>query len=240
MTAPSAAPPTTAVAAVELVGDRPGIAAGLAELADHWLSAAEQRHAAARPERGRAGHLAGRVAAKQAINRFLASAGLPAPPPSSIEIERDEYGRPMAAVLAGDQLPAFGLSISHTAAVAVAVAAPVEPAAGVGIDVEPVEPRSHRFERLVLTPAEQLLPPVPGDDRDTWLTRLWTAKEAAAKAGGLGLQGRPKAFEVTDRAGDTIRVAGRWVDTEVVCFGGVPHLVAITPTGPREVPWRSS
>jgi phosphopantetheinyl transferase len=230
-----AAPPTTAVAAVEL---------HLAPaLADHWLSDDERRRAEGRGARGRAGHVAGRIAAKQAISRLVAGAGLPAPDPTAIEVQPDEHGRPVVSVR-GSRVPVFGVSISHAASVAVAVAAPVDAVdgatTGVGIDVEPVEPRSHRFERLVLTAAEQLLPPVPGDDRDTWLTRLWAAKEAAAKAGGLGLQGRPKAFEVTDRAGDTIHVAGRWVDTEVVGFGGVPHVVAITPTGPREVPWRSS
>lgn len=230
MTAPMAAPPTAAVAAVEL----PHAAA----LAERWLSDDERRRAEGRAPRGRAGHVAGRIAAKQAITRLVAGTGLPAPDPTAIEVHPDEHGRPVVAVR-GSRLPAFGVSISHAAAVAVAVAAPVD-AADVGIDVEPVEPRSHRFERLVLTAAEQLLPPIPGDDRDTWLTRLWAAKEAAAKAGGLGLQGRPKAFEVTDRAGGTIHVAGRWVDTEVVAFGGTPHVVAITPTGPREVPWRSS
>ena len=236
MTAPMEAPPTTAVAAVEL--HRAAMEAdGLGELADRWLSDDERSRAEARPGRGRDGHLAGRIAAKQAISRLVASAGLPQPDPTAIEVHQDEHGRPVVSVR-GARVPVFGVSISHTAAVAIAVAAPDE-SLGIGIDVEAIEPRSHRFERLVLTAAEQLLPPVPGDDRDTWLTRLWAAKEAAAKAGGLGLQGRPKAFEVTDRAGGTIHVAGRWVDTEVVTFGGARHVVAITPTGPREVPWRS-
>jgi 4'-phosphopantetheinyl transferase EntD len=230
------APPTTAVAVVELQGAPDELDA----LVGRWLSDDERRRAEARGARSRTGHVAGRIAAKQAISRLVAGAGLPEPDPLAIEVHPDEHGRPVVSVRGGP-LPVFGVSISHTAAVAVAVAAPAGPAAaGIGIDVEPVEPRSHRFERMVLTAAEQLLPPVPGDDRDTWLTRLWAAKEAAAKASGLGLQGRPKAFEVTDRAGGTIHVAGRWVDTELVSFGGAPHAVAITPTGPREVPWRSS
>jgi phosphopantetheinyl transferase (holo-ACP synthase) len=230
------APPTTAVAAVALDGHEP-----VSALAERWLSDDERRHAAGRGDRGRAGHVAGRIAAKQAIGRLIAGAGLPEPDPTAIEVHQDEHGRPVVAVRGGGSVPVFVVSISHTASVAIAIAAPADAAAaGIGIDVEPVEARSHRFERLTLTPAEQLLPPVPGDDRDTWLTRLWAAKEAAAKAGGLGLQGRPKAFEVTDRAGGTIHVAGRWVDTEVVSFGGAAHVVAITPTGPREVPWRSS
>jgi phosphopantetheinyl transferase len=85
-------------------------------------------------------------------------------------------------------LPA--VSIAHTTGVAVAIAAP-DPRARVGIDVEPIAQRSSDFERLALVDAERTcldgLAAEPGTDRAQWVARLWCAKEAVAKATGLGL-----------------------------------------------------
>jgi phosphopantetheinyl transferase len=69
----------------------------------------------------------------------------------------------------------------------VAVAAGV----GVGVDVEMVR-------RTAATPEElAAIEPLAAAQPDAaWETRLWCAKEAAAKALGTGLQGRPRAFEV--------------------------------------------
>lgn len=212
-----------------------------------WLTPAERAEAAQRGERGRAGHLAGRVAAKRAVAGALRAAGVAVPALVDIEITNDEHGRPMAAVRARPDLlvSPVEVSIAHAGRTGVALAT-CRTVAGaahrteVGVDLEPVEERSSRFERLTLTSAERALPPVPDDDRSTWLTRLWSAKEAAAKAGGLGLQGRPKAFEVTERAGRALRVAGHWVDTDVITVDGAAHVLAVTPAGPMEVTWRSS
>jgi hypothetical protein len=135
-------------------------------------------------------------------------------------------------------MPVFGVSISHTAAVAVAVAAPAEASAtGIGIDVERIEPRStassasrsprpsNCCRRARRRPRHLAHPPLGRQRRPP--PRL-----------GLGLKGRPKAFEVTDRAGGT----STWPavgSTRVVCFGGAARR-GHHPTGPREVPWRSS
>jgi phosphopantetheine--protein transferase-like protein len=84
----------------------------------------------------------------------------------------------------------------------------------IGIDIEAVESRSERFDDMVLTAAEQRL--VPSHGRDQWLTRLWTAKEAAAKATGLGLRGRPKDFEVHEVDGNRLLVGQVWVRTQML------------------------
>ena len=109
------------------------------------------------------------------------------------------------------------VSIAHKPTVAVAVAAtPTRPAdgPGIGVDVEVVEPRSATFERTAFTSAERSLVPPVGPERDGWLTRLWAAKEATAKATGLGLGGRPKAFEIEAVRDDHLRCRGRWIATE--------------------------
>lgn len=59
-----------------------------------------------------------------------------------------------------------------------------------GIDLDQIAPRSEAFLATAFTPEERaalrLLPEGPARDRLT--TRFWCAKEAAAKACGLGLQ----------------------------------------------------
>jgi phosphopantetheinyl transferase (holo-ACP synthase) len=212
-----------------------------ARAAERWLTDAERAVVAQRGERGRVAHLAGRVAAKQAAVGHLAARGFAELTAGRLRITNDDAGCPVVSVR-GARVAARHLrvSIAHSARVAVAVASARPGAAGIGIDVEPVEPRSHRFESLTLTPAERELAPVIGDDRDTWLTRLWGAKEAAAKATGLGLRGRPKAFEVVAVDDERLLVDGRWIATEVVAFGGVPHIVALTADHPTERTWHRS
>jgi len=217
--------------------------------AARWLTATERDVASRRGARGRAAHVAGRVAAKQAIRSHLGELGFAEFDADRIQITNDELGCPAVAIR-GARVATRHLrvSIAHSGGVAVAVAGQVPsghgrgvgPAAGIGIDVEPVEPRSPRFERLTLGAAEQALRPVAGDDRDTWLTRLWAAKEAAAKATGRGLEGRPKAFAATAVAGARLLVADRWIATEIISCGGVDHVLATTDAHRTEFAWHRS
>jgi phosphopantetheinyl transferase (holo-ACP synthase) len=144
--------------------------------------------------------LLGRIAAKDAVRRWLWARGARPMHPVEVHVTNDEHGRPMASVppdvsaahLAGS---ALSLSISHTEWVGVAV---VSDAGPIGVDVErvtPQVPRSDGFLDIALTQAEQALRP---DDlgTDQWVALTWTAKEAVAKAAGTGLKGRPRAFEV--------------------------------------------
>ena len=210
-----------------------------------WLTPAELAVAQRRGDRGRAAHVMGRVAAKQALQAHLVAVGLALIEADRIEITNDERGRPTVAVRGARVATRHArITIAHCASVAVA-AATLHPAAvagepGIGIDVEPIEPRSSRFERLTMSAGEQALPLRAGDTRDAWLTRLWAAKEAASKATGRGLQGRPKAFEVSAVDGDRLLVAGRWVATEVVAFAGTDHIVAITDDLRSERAWHRS
>jgi phosphopantetheine--protein transferase-like protein len=82
----------------------------------------------------------------------------------------------------------------------------------VGIDVERIEPRSDSFAELSFSRAELRL--IEGEPRDEGLTRLWSAKEAAAKAAGTGLGGAPSRFPIRDRAGERLLVDGTWVSTK--------------------------
>jgi phosphopantetheinyl transferase (holo-ACP synthase) len=256
--APSTAPVIDPIADHVVTVDA-GDLVGATGLAGRWLSAAELAAADQRGERGRAAHIAGRVAAKQAVIAHLEARGFATIAPHRIEITNDDRGCP-AVVVRGARIAArhLRISIGHAGAIAVALAsarradphdhdgdgidAPDRRLAtpGIGVDIEAVEARSDRFERLTLTPAERLLDPVPGDDRDTWLTRLWSAKEVAAKATGHGLRGRPKAFEASRVDGERLRVDGRWITTELVTLAGRTHVVAATADHRTECAWHRS
>jgi phosphopantetheinyl transferase len=129
-----------------------------------------------------------------------------------LRIEPDERGRPwVRSLIEPDRTDLPAVSIAHTKGVAVAIAAP-DPDARVGIDVEPITERSPDFERLAFAAGERawldrLADPGPG--RAEWVARLWCAKEAVAKATGLGLVGGPGSVSVVgvEAAGGAVAVA---------------------------------
>ncbi|WP_238694358.1 4'-phosphopantetheinyl transferase superfamily protein [Nocardioides daphniae] len=95
----------------------------------------------------------------------------------------------------------------------------------VGIDVERVDTRGDQFASTAMAQPELDLfdhhfGALTGRDRDRELTRWWAAKEAAAKALGTGLQGRPRDFvvaEVAQADGEVaLRVGERWIATTSV------------------------
>lgn len=206
--------------------------ANLSRLADRYLSASERPVFEARPDRGRVPWLLGRVAAKDAVRRHLVARGFAEFDPTRIVVVNDERGCP-AVQVRGARLSARGVrvSIAHKPTVAVAVAAtPRRPAAGagIGIDVEALEPRSAAFERTAFTPAERRLVSAAGPERDAGLTRMWAAKEATAKATGLGLAGRPKTFEIDAVHDGHLRCRGRWIATEALTTTSGDFVVAWT------------
>lgn len=200
--------------------------AGGEVLMRRYLGDDERAALVARRPRARQQTLLGRIAAKDIVRHHLVKRFGVEVEPDAITIVNDAAGRPLldgnvapASVPRGTSRPSTAknwagdlrLSIAHTATIGVAM---VADGVDVGIDIEPIEPRSSRFEMLTLTDFEQQLTPVPGDDRDAWLTRLWAAKEACAKSTGKGLGGRPKDFRVAEADGTHLLVNGRWIMTD--------------------------
>lgn len=159
--------------------------------------------------------LLGRLAAKEVVRSFVREVTGELLHPAGIEIRADESGAPMASFRTRP-LPtrALLLSIAHTGDTAVALGAAVATANihvwGVGIDVEPRRSRP-AVERKGLTPTERgQLAGLPPAARSDLATRFWCAKEAAAKALGVGLDrlGGPQSIAVTplNPDGDRLRV----------------------------------
>ncbi|HEX5367627.1 MAG TPA: beta-ketoacyl synthase N-terminal-like domain-containing protein [Acidimicrobiales bacterium] len=175
-------------------------------IARRYLNAGERVAYEALNPRAQRHWLLGRIAAKDAVRRSLWDEGHGPVFPAEITVANEPGGRP--AVVAG---PGAGraLSIGHTSWAGVACCAPG--GTGVGVDVEVVEPRGDVAGAVVLSAGERALLP-PGDE-DEWLTRAWAAKEAAAKAAGSGLGGRPRDFPVRAVEGERVLVGARWVGT---------------------------
>ncbi len=149
------------------------------------------------PDRRRSHRLWGRIAAKEAARRLWQAEGLPATYPADLAIIADRARRPcLVRVQDPDDRSLPAISIAHADGVALALAAS-EPSARVGIDVEPITDRPPGFEDSAFTPAERaLLGRGTGASRAEWVARFWCAKEAAAKASGVGLAAGPTSAEV--------------------------------------------
>ena len=116
-----------------------------------------------------------------------ASAGRPTYP-ADLAIVADAHGRPrltQRGTARRCSLPA--ISIAHADGVAVALAA-LDPAARVGIDVEPIVDRPAELRSLGIHAGRAIAAgSLAGSSRAEWVARFWCAKEAAAKAAGLGI-----------------------------------------------------
>lgn len=191
--------------------------------------------------------LLGRIAAKDAVRRLLWDGGAGPIFPVQVGLRNDDDGRPvvdladdLVASLSGEDGGAdVRVSIAHTAGCGVALAAV---GVDVGIDIELVEPRAANFEATAFTVAEQELlgavPPSAARDRE--LTRWWAAKEAAAKAAGTGMQGRPRDWEIIEVRGHQVRIGERWIATESLVPSPAPidltEPAGPDPTGSAPVP----
>ncbi|NWF65818.1 MAG: 4'-phosphopantetheinyl transferase superfamily protein, partial [Chloroflexi bacterium] len=165
-------------------------------------------HSMPRSER-RTQWLFGRSAAKDAVRSWIARTGGPKLYPADVVIGTDDHGRPVAGgAWAARVAEVPRISISHKGLIAVAAASRRQ----IGIDLERVEPREASFEGAAFDPGEQqILRGYAGADRDEWVTRLWCAKEAAAKAIGVGLRygpGTVVARRVDPESGTVIVVYG--------------------------------
>ncbi|MFJ3234131.1 beta-ketoacyl synthase N-terminal-like domain-containing protein [Streptomyces sp. NPDC086787] len=173
--------------------------------------------------RGRRQWLLGRIAAKDAVRRWLWEHGEGPVFPAEIRIRNDELGRPYATGVHGRVLPPLDISLAHRAEAAAAIARPHTSGPGPGIDIEEVAERDPATLAAALGADElRLLRARYTDGANTeglWFTRFWAAKEAVAKAEGTGFDGRPRDFRVLDATEDGSRllVSGRLERAYTVC-----------------------
>ncbi|MDP3858231.1 MAG: beta-ketoacyl synthase N-terminal-like domain-containing protein [Stagnimonas sp.] len=163
------------------------------------LSAAERACWYALPAQGprREEWLMGRLAAKDAALDWIRLRHGLSLAPADIEILALASGQPRVRCAAlGDRLPP-AISLSHSQRWACAAAS--DPGVAVGIDYQRLD-RLDDEQRLAATfsATEQLLltGAQPGSERRRHTAALWCAKEAAAKAAGTGLGGRPQDWVV--------------------------------------------
>ncbi|WP_329200707.1 MULTISPECIES: polyketide synthase [unclassified Streptomyces] len=161
-----------------------------------YLGAAEREVFERLSPRAREPWLLGRIAAKDALRQALWDAGAGPVFPVEVPVGNDPAGRPLAR---GPLTGGLRLSIAHKDRIAVALA---HPSRTVGIDVEPVTTDPQALVRIAFGPDElrlaEALAARDGTGPAAALTALWCAKEAAAKAEGGGLGGRPRAWRVTE------------------------------------------
>jgi phosphopantetheinyl transferase len=175
-------------------------------IARRYLTASEREEYNSRAPRGRRHWLMGRIAAKDAVRRWLWARGEGPLFPAQVTIANDRHGRPLVKVPGTSTVC---VSIAHSGDVAVAIAHEQE----IGIDVEVMQRPNPGLERAALSVHErQLLDHAtsggsdPEGARSEVFTRFWAAKEAVSKAEGTGLAGRPTAFAVHAVEGDHLNV----------------------------------
>ena len=158
--------------------------------------------------------LFGRIAAKEAVRRFLSENYQARWSSADIQIWADDQGKPHALGAWADFLSArIDMAIAHTRDFVVAVAASN---ARVGVDVEcATRDLSEEFTSGVFTQGELDLARESSSAQAT-LIRFWCAKEAVSKALGTGIRYSPREItaEFYDPVDGEISVSlnGQWID----------------------------
>ena len=158
--------------------------------------------------------LFGRVAAKEAVRRYLKDFHQARWSDADIQIWRDDAGKPHALGEWGDRLSSkIDIAIAHTAQFIIALAAAN---ARVGVDVESVaRDLSEEFTAGVFVPEELELAANAANAAQA-IIRFWCAKEAVSKALGTGIRYSPREMHVTEYQADTgrlaVRLEGAWLD----------------------------
>ncbi|MFD3439717.1 beta-ketoacyl synthase N-terminal-like domain-containing protein [Streptomyces sp. NPDC058685] len=161
-----------------------------------YLGADERAVYEGRPPRARSAWLLGRIAAKDAVRQALWDTGAGPLFPVEIPIGNDSLGRPVPE---GPLAAGLRLSLAHKDRMAVAC---VHTGSSVGIDIEAVTDDPDALTPIALTADERRLADDlaarEGIGHAQAATVLWCAKEAAAKAEGSGLGGRPRQWTVAE------------------------------------------
>jgi len=170
----------------------------------------------------------GRIAAKEAVRQLIWKVSGINLLPADIIVGSFENGQPFVH---GECFNAVGfiplISIAHKDGTVLAVAQHPAISRGIGVDLEIVAAKEPGFETLALTEIEQkaLAKVTSGtkalnDLRDLALTSFWAAKEACAKALGIGLRNNPKSIEIVF-ADHTFSCAQA---KTINCGDGIPEL----------------
>ncbi len=172
-----------------------------AELAEEILNLAEIQvwHNAAWSNQRKRQWLLGRLAAKEAVCRYLKKQFQQQASLKEILILSNQYGRPL---IDGSLIQELGnsllLSISHSEKTSAAIV--IEGSgkySGIGVDIEFCDKNHEGLKEGGFSGVEQnILESIPEPDQPVWLLRAWCAKEALAKALGLGLLGNPFNIEI--------------------------------------------
>jgi phosphopantetheinyl transferase len=117
-----------------------------------------------------------------------------------VTLSADTHGRPMVRVSGGES-SAVGLSVSHREQF---VAVGLVDRGRVGVDIEIVTPGLDAADATIALSASEraLLQSMPPDERRDGGYAMWTAKEALAKALGLGLSADLAGLEIERAAPD--------------------------------------
>jgi 4'-phosphopantetheinyl transferase len=147
----------------------------------------QQRLAELKLRKRRCEWLLGRWTAKHLLQACLEHDLQLRLPLNAIGIYNDARGAPVAMVDCGGRIAEWAISISHSHACGFSAALP-DGAIGLGADIERIELREWRFVEDYFTPDEiDRVRLAPIDQRETLVTAIWSAKEAALKALRLGL-----------------------------------------------------
>ena len=158
--------------------------------------------------------LFGRIAAKEAVRRFLQEHYQARWCDADVQVWRDDSGKPHPIGTWKDYLSsAIDLAIAHTAQFVVAV---VAANARVGVDVEACDrDLSEEFTRGVFTPDELELA-VHAANAPSTVIRFWCAKEAVSKALGTGIRYSPRELVVDAFRPETgemeLKLTGQWLE----------------------------
>jgi phosphopantetheine--protein transferase-like protein len=138
--------------------------------------------------------LAGRVVAKRAVSLFVKSKVGQRMRLSDIIINNDQSGKPYC------NLKGVIISISHKDEVAIAAVADNSEVAGIGIDIEEIQPRMRSMWEQFFTENEQelamRLASEQGKEQSTYFSHFWAVKESVLKALGVGLSVDTRQVEI--------------------------------------------
>jgi len=158
--------------------------------------------------------LFGRIAAKEAVRRFLQRNYQARWCDADVQIWRDDSGKPHPIGRWKDLLATpIDLAIAHTAQFVVAL---VAAHARVGVDVEAADRHlSSEFIHGVFLPEEEELA-LGAVDPPVAMVRFWCAKEAVSKALGTGIRYSPRELNVTAFRAETgdmeVTLGGQWLE----------------------------